>query len=258
MCFNSVETSGLCLGLWDHDIFLSTVGDRWVSCQLDAKTIRTNELFKNRTIAFGKGVGGGWNWEGNNSPMILSWYILNKTCCDIVFVSNEVTNWSASKMAGSKLLSYWPEMSAAIMFCWPLIASRVAFSSVKWKKFHLSDLSVSWCLWSMIVMGNDSAFISSRFSVHVKWIVNLEVIYTVRVCFVQEQCICSSRRSSTSPSYSQKTKVVSTSNLFHYLPTHVHRVGLWHSNVDIALCRQTQFFRWSYAKNMNIDKWYFW
>lgn len=56
---DSVETSGLCLGLQDHDIFLSTVGDRWVSSQLDARTIRTNELFKNRTIAFGKRTGGG-------------------------------------------------------------------------------------------------------------------------------------------------------------------------------------------------------
>jgi len=54
-----VETSGLLLGLQDHGIFLSTLGDRWVSRQLDAKTIRTNELFKNRTIAFGKRVGGG-------------------------------------------------------------------------------------------------------------------------------------------------------------------------------------------------------
>lgn len=47
------------MGLQDHDIFLSTVGDRWVSCQLDAKTIRTNELFKNRTIAFERGLEGG-------------------------------------------------------------------------------------------------------------------------------------------------------------------------------------------------------
>lgn len=130
---------------------------------------------------------GGRSWEGNNSPMILSWFfILNKTCCNIVFVSNEVTNWSTSKLAGSKLLSYWPEMSAAIMFCWPLIASRVAFSPVKWKKFHFSDLSVSWCLWRTIVMGNGSAFISNHFSVWMKWIVNIEVIYVVRVCFVQE------------------------------------------------------------------------
>lgn len=145
-------------------------------------------------------------------------------------------------MAGSKLLSYWPEMSAAIMFCWPLIASRVVFSSVKWKKFHLSDLSVSWCLWSMVVMGNDSAFISNHFSVQVKWIVNLEVIYTVRECFAQERCICSSKRSSTSPSYSQQTKAVCTSNLFPYLHTHVHRVELWPSNADIMLCRQTLNF----------------
>ena len=117
------------------------------------------------------------------------------------------------------------------MFCWPLIASRVAFSSVKWKKFHLSDLSVSWCLCSMIVMGNDSCFISNHFSVQVKWIVNFQVIYTVRVCFVQEHCVCSPRRSSTSPSYSQQMKVVSISNLFLYL--HVHRVGLWHNNCTL-------------------------
>lgn len=228
MCFSSVETSGQCLGLQDQDIFWSAVGDRWVSCQLDAKTIRTNELFKNRTIAFGKRVGGeGVKLRGkwfSHDPTLF--FILKKTCCNIVFVSNEVTNWSASKMAGSKLLSYWPDVSAAIMFCWPLIASRGAFSSAKWKKFHPSALSVSWCLWRMIVMGNDSAFISNHFTVPVKWVVNLEVIYTVRACFVQVCCICSSWRSSTSPSYSQQTKVVSTSHLFPYLHTHVHSWAL--------------------------------
>lgn len=182
MCFSSAETSGLCLGLQDHDIFLGTVGDRWVSCQLDAKTIRTNELFKNRTIAFGKRVWRGVKLRGkqlSHDPILV--FILNKTCCNTVFISNEVTNWSLSRMAGSKLLSYWPQTSAAIMFCWPLIASRVAFSSLKLKKFHVSDLSVSWCFWSRIVTGSDSAFISNHFSAQLKWIVNLEVIYTVRV-----------------------------------------------------------------------------
>lgn len=158
-------------------------------------------------------------------------------------------------MAGSKLLSYWPEMSAAIMFCWPLIASRVAFSCVKRKKFHFS---VSWCLWSMIVMGNDSAFISNHFLVQAKWIVNLKAFYALIVYFVEAHCIYSFRISYTASSYSQQTLVVSTSNSFPYPHVYAHRAGLWH-NTDITHSAIRLFiFPHSYAKNVNLERWHFW
>lgn len=163
---------------------------------------------------------------------------LNKTSCNIVLVGNEVTNWSASKKAGSKLLPYRPDTSATIMFSdrWLL---RVAFSSVTWKRFCLGDLSVSWCLWSMIVMGNYSTCIKT--TPPLKW----NEFFILKLFRTWECVLCKNvlfAHGGAPLPYSQQTKVVSTSNLSRCPHTRVHRAGLWHSNTSTTLWRQTFHF----------------